>query len=150
MIGIPRTPLLLGLAGLLPFLWGALGVLSPNFARMGADLVGPGLVGVPVLVRYGIVILAFMSGVIWGFAAHADDRRAPMAYVLSVIPALWAFFLVPGPGPAALIFLITGFVGLLGIDWLFWHQGLAPRWWMRLRAWLTAVVAACLAVGLLA
>lgn len=150
MIGIPRTPLLLGLAGLLPFVWGAAGVLSPGFATLGADLVGTGLVGVPVLTRYGVVILAFMSGVIWGFAAHADNTRAPLAYALSVIPALWAFFLVPGPGAASLIFLIAGFVGLLGIDWLFWNHGLAPRWWMRLRVLLTAVVVACLGLGLIA
>lgn len=149
-MGIPRTPLLLGLAGLLPFFWGAAGTLWPGFAAIGADLVGPGLVGVPVLTRYGVVILAFMSGVIWGFAAHADDRRAPLAYVLSVIPALWAFFLVPGPGPAALIFLIAGFVGLLGIDWLFWSQDLAPRWWMRLRVLLTFAVVTSLTAGLFA
>ena len=73
-----------------------------------------------------------------------------LAYVLSVIPALWAFFLVPGPGGAALIFLITGFIGLIGIDWLFWTQGLAPRWWMRLRLLLTGGVVLCLAVGLAA
>lgn len=148
MTVVPRTPLLLGVAGLLPFVWGAAGAVWPGFAAMGAGVVGPALVGAPVLARYGVVILAFMSGVIWGFAAHADDRRAPMAYVLSVIPALWAFFLVPGPGPSSLIVLIAGFVGLLGIDWLFWRHGLAPAWWMQLRMLLTAVVVACLLAGL--
>ena len=150
MSTIPRTPLLLGLAGLLPFLWGAVTVLAPNVGDPIALRIGPDFVGLPVLAGYGKVILAFMSGVIWGFAAHADDQRAPLAYVLSVVPALWAFFLVPGAAPSAPVFLIAGFIGLLGIDWLFWNHELAPRWWMRLRLLLTAVVIACLAVGLLA
>lgn len=150
MSRIPRTPLLLGLAGLLPFLWGAATVIWPALGEPVALRMGIDFIAVPVLAGYGKIILAFMSGVIWGFAAHADDQRAPLAYVLSVIPALWAFFLVTGSGPAAMIFLIAGFVGLLGIDWLFWQHGLAPRWWMTLRVMLTIVVVACLAVGLLA
>jgi hypothetical protein len=36
-------------------------------------------------------------------------------------------------------------VGLLGLDALFWRQGLTPTWWMRLRGLLTAVVVLCLA-----
>jgi len=150
MIGIPRTALLLGLAGLLPFVWGATTVLWPQLGEPVALRIGIDFIGVPVLAGYGKVILAFMSGVIWGFAARADDARATLPYVLSVIPALWAFFLVTGAAPAAMVFLIAGFVGLLGIDWLFWSHGLAPRWWMRLRILLTAIVVACLAVGLFA
>lgn len=150
MSAIPRTPLLLGLAGLLPFLWGAATVLWPDLGAPVARRIGIAFVGVPVLAGYGKIILAFMSGVIWGFAARADDRRAPLGYALSVIPALWAFFLVVGTTPAALVYLIAGFVGLLAIDALFWRHGLAPGWWMRLRLLLSAVVVACLAVGVLA
>ena len=40
--------------------------------------------------------------------------------------------------------LAAGFVGLLGLDWSFWRQGLAPEWWMRLRILLTAIVVLCL------
>ena len=50
-----------------------------------------------------------------------------------------------GGGPvSAAIYLMAGFVLLLGLDFMFWQQGLAPRWWMRLRIGLTAVVLACL------
>jgi len=148
MSAIPRTPLLLGLAGLLPFLWGTFTAVWPGLGAPVALHLGMDFVGLPVLAGYGKVILAFMSGVIWGFAARADDHRAPLAYVLSVIPALWAFFLVVGTSAASLIFLIAGFVGLLGIDTLFWRHGLTPRWWMRLRLLLTTVVVGCLGVGL--
>ncbi|SMH47793.1 DUF3429 domain-containing protein [Maritimibacter sp. HL-12] len=150
MTAIPRAPLLLGLAGLLPFVWGAATVLWPELGVPVGRRIGIDFVAVPVLAGYGKVILAFMSGVIWGFAARANDHRGTLGYGLAVIPALWAFFLVVGATPAALIFLIAGFIGLLGIDALFWRHGLAPGWWMRLRIMLTIIVVVCLAVGLIA
>jgi hypothetical protein len=82
--------------------------------------------------------------VLWGFATKAEGQVAATAYALSVLPALWAFFFVGGGPVSAAIYLIFGFVGLLGLDWLFWRQGLAPAWWMRLRVGLTAVVVFCL------
>ncbi len=142
MSGIPRAALWLGLAGLLPYLWGALTVFAPLF---GAVL-GPRFLGTELLTGYGIVILAFMSGVIWGFATRANGDQAAMLYAFSVLPALWAFFL----GPLSLWALALGFVALLGIDAYAAHHGLAPPWWMRLRLLLTAVVTACLVIGALA
>jgi len=41
---------------------------------------------------------------------------------------------------------MAGFVGILGIDWLFWKQGLAPAWWMHLRVLLSAIVVLSLGV----
>ncbi len=103
-------------------------------------------IGAYVGLTYGTIILAFMSGVLWGFAARGDDV---LPYALSVIPALWAFFTVTDGSAASSIFLIAGFAGLLLLDATYAAQGLAPGWWMRLRLPLTAVVAACLAVPLL-
>ena len=143
---IPRAPLILGLAGLIPFLWGALTLVLPSAARTGMDLFGPRFVGPFVLLNYGTIILAFMSGVLWGFASRATGSRAALGYALSVIPALWVFFTV-GAGPvSSAIYLSAGFIGLLGLDWSFWRQGLAPEWWMRLRILLTVVVVACLSL----
>jgi Protein of unknown function (DUF3429) len=145
MTGIPRAALLLGLAGLLPFLWGAATLFSGALNDWGAAMLGPRFVGPYVSLSYGTVILAFMSGVLWGFAAKADGPEAATGYALSVIPALWAFFFVGGGPTSAAIYLSAGFAGLLALDWSFWRQGLAPEWWMRLRAGLTAVVLLCLA-----
>ena len=142
---IPRSALLLGLAGLLPFLWGAVTLLSPPLAQATTALVGPRFVGPYVGLSYGTVILSFMSGVLWGFATRAEGTVAATGYALSVLPALWAFFMVGGGPTSAAIALIAGFVGLLGLDWLFWNQGLAPAWWMKLRVVLTAGVVLCLA-----
>ncbi|WP_435257785.1 DUF3429 domain-containing protein [Thioclava sp. FR2] len=146
---IPKSALLLALAGLIPFLWGAASVLHPALANFGAQNFGPLFTGTYLSLTYGTVILSFMSGVLWGFATRAEGAQAGVGYGLSVIPALWAFFMVNGdPGNAA-INLLAGFVGLLLLDWQFWKQGLAPLWWMRLRVILTGVVVACLLVPVL-
>ena len=139
-MSIPRAPLLLGLAGLLPFIWGAVTMLMPELAFWGGRTIGPRFIGPYVQLAYGTVILSFMSGVLWGFATRAEGAAAASGYALSTVPALWAFFFVGGGPVSAAIYLILGFVGILGLDYLFWFNNLAPPWWMRLRILLTAIV----------
>ena len=149
MTAIPRSALILGLAGLIPFLWGAANVAYPPSGQWIGPWLPPMFRGTYVSLTYGVVILSFMSGVLWGFAAKASGARAALGYGLSVVPALWAFIMVNGdPGNAA-VNLAAGFAGLLMLDYFFSLQGLAPRWWMRLRILLTAGVLACLAVPIL-
>ena len=76
---VPRIALYLGLAGVLPFLWGALTLLSDPLARFGQSTFGARFVGPYVQLSYGIVILSFMSGALWGFAARARGSRAQSA-----------------------------------------------------------------------
>ena len=137
---IPRTALYLALGGLVPFLVCAGVALSGNQVVLrGAED--------EIMLRYGIIILAFMSGVLWGFATNASGKMAAVAYGLSVLPALWAFFTAVGPTPQALGALIPGFYGLLALDYYFWRAGLAPPWGLRLRLPLTAVVMVTLGIG---
>lgn len=146
---IPRAPALLTAAGVLPFVWGVLTLyLEPTFA-LTMQTIGPRFVGPYVLLSYGVVILSFMSGVLWGFATRAQGSTAALGYGLSVIPALWCFFMVGGGPEAAALNLIVGFVGVLLIDWFFWRNGLAPAWWMALRIPVTVVVCTCLATVVL-
>ena len=146
---IPIAALALGLAGLIPFLWGAANVAYPASGGWVGGWLPPMYRGTYVSLTYGVVILSFMSGVLWGFATKAKGAKAAVGYALSVVPALWAFFMVNGdPGNAA-VNLAAGFAGLLMLDYFFALQGLAPGWWMRLRVLLTAVVLACLAVPIL-
>lgn len=148
MRDIPRSALLLGLAGLLPFFWGVATLFIPATHALTMNVMGPRFVGPFVILQYGTVILAFMSGVLWGFATKAEGAVAASGYLLSVLPALWAFFLV-GDGPvSSAAYLIAGFIALLGLDFMFWRQGLAPEWWMHLRVLLTVGVVACLATVL--
>ncbi len=146
---IPRAALILGLMGVIPFAWGALTLLVPPLAQWGVQTLGPRFVGPYVQLFYGAVILSFMSGVLWGFATKAEGGQAATGYALSVIPALWAFFMTGGGPVSAGTNLVFGFLGLLLLDWAFWRWGLAPAWWMHLRGLLTALVVACLAVGVL-
>lgn len=144
---IPRPAFALGLAGLLPFLWGVGTLIVPALAGLGQALLGPRLVGPYVLIAYGSVILSFMSGVLWGFAALAEADRW-RGYAASVLPALWVFFMVGGGPGNALSALLAGYVALFALDVQFDAWGLCPRWWLRLRAILTAGVLACLGLGL--
>lgn len=146
---IPPAALLLGLAGLVPFVWAALlvlGIWAPGPFTLPDVLSGDGRL---IMIRYGGIILPFMSGVLWGFATRAAGAQAAVAYALSTIPALWWFFM-PGTGvTSALINLATGFAGLLLLDFMFHRWGLTPGWWMTLRIQLTVMVLGCLGIGIL-
>ncbi len=147
MNGVPKSALYLGLAGLIPFIWGALTYLNSDLHDLGMRELGSRFVGPYIQLFYGSVILSFMSGVLWGFATKTSGTKATVGYTLSVLPALWAFFMTGGGPISAGTNLMIGFAGLLVLDALFWYWGLAPRWWMRLRILLTAIVLLCLAVG---
>ena len=149
MMRIPTPALILGLAGLLPFLYGALSVLVPATGALGR-LWGPNYAGLALLQVYGIVILCFMAGVIWGLAAKAEGTQATLFYALSVLPAILVFLTAFSQPRPSVIMLIVGFVALLAVDASAAKQGLAPGWWMSLRLLLTTIVVICLGIGLIA
>ena len=148
MFGIPRAPLILGLAGLLPFIAAAFVSTFPSTASdaQTAHLL-TAVDGLAALSLYGTIILSFMSGVLWGFATKVEGSKATIGYVLSVLPALWAFFLRGSSVTDTLFYLSIGFLGLLILDYYFFRKGLTPPWWMRLRIMLTAIVVVCLSIG---
>lgn len=148
MFGIPRAPLILGLAGLLPFIAAAFVSTFPGTASdaQTARLL-TAVDGLAALSLYGTIILSFMSGVLWGFATKVEGSKATIGYVLSVLPALWAFFLRGSSVTDTLFYLSIGFLGLLIVDYYFFRKGLTPPWWMRLRIMLTAIVVVCLSIG---
>ena len=144
---IPSAPLWLGLAGVLPFVWGALSAWSGELARPVADGLGTGFIGRGLQLTYGAVILSFMSGVLWGFACKAVKPKAALLFSLSTLPALWVAFLLASAAPMQPILLIGGFVALFALDIMFFRYRLTPNWWLKLRALLTALVLACLAIA---
>lgn len=145
---VPRSALVLGLAGLIPFAWSAATQLVPGLDALGLRLLGPRFSGPHVGLQYGTIILSFLSGALWGFATKATGGTAALAYALSVVPALWAFLLVGNGVEQASVALIAGFLILTLLDGLFWRWHLAPPWWMQLRLMLTAAVVLCLSVPL--
>jgi hypothetical protein len=139
----PAPAIWLTAAGALPFLAAAAmvaGIWPQSLPGSGAGA------GRALAIAYGAVILAFMSGVLWGFAAKAG--AGAWAYALSVLPALHVFFTALGhpwslPGQP-IAHLIAGFVLVLVLDAVFQVRRLAPRWWLVLRVPVTVVVLASL------
>ena len=145
---IPNSALILGLSGLIPFFWGA--VTSLDFVVENLKLTGLSeeYMGSRINLIYGTIILAFMSGVLWGFAANVGDKRQPIGFILSVLPALWAFFTFSGTLINPLAGLIIGFLGVFAIDIRFHYWQLTPEWWLFLRSILTLFVIICLSINL--
>ena len=101
---------------------------------------------------YGAVILSFLGGIQWGLAIRNSDGNArtrqgltPILTV-SIVPSLigWAGLLVEEPLGFGL--LIIGFALVLISDVRAVNKGIAPRWYLRLRYPLTAVVISCLTI----
>ena len=149
ILKIPTEALILGLSGVLPFAWGAVTLLSEEAFNFGIENFGARFVGPLIQLSYGVIILCFMSGVLWGFATKMDEKNGSLGYILSVLPALWAF-LSMGRGPISdTISLIVGFLAVLLIDRHFYLLKLTPLWWMNLRTPLTFLVISMLGLGII-
>ena len=149
VLKIPTGALILGLSGVLPFAWGAVTLLSEEAFNFGIENFGARFVGPLIQLSYGVIILCFMSGVLWGFATKMDEKNGSLGYILSVLPALWAF-LSMGRGPISdTISLIVGFLAVLLIDRHFYLLKLTPLWWMKLRIPLTFLVISLLGLGII-
>ena len=149
ILKIPTGALILGLSGVLPFAWGAVTLLSEEAFNFGIENFGARFVGPLIQLSYGVIILCFMSGVLWGFATKMDEKNGSLGYILSILPALWAF-LSMGRGPISdTISLIVGFLAVLLIDRHFYLSKLTPLWWMNLRIPLTFLVISLLALGII-
>ena len=126
MVNIPRSALVLGLAGVLPFFWGVATLYSDALSLWTLRTIGPRFNGPYVQVYYGAIILSFMSGVLWGFATKTSGRKATIGYILSVLPALLAFLLTEYGTPSASTRLTTAFASLPPFALFFSAHTFAP------------------------
>ncbi len=145
---IPAPAIWLGASGLVPFLAAAIA------AWIGSPWVGE--FAVRLAVTYGAVILSFLGGIFWGFAATptqadvagADPAGRPPAprhlFAFSILPSFIAWIAVLLAPQTAVFLLICAFVAILWLDYASWKTGVAPSWWMELRVPLSAVVVVCL------
>ncbi len=150
MTRVPLPALLVGLAGLIPFVYGFAMIFVdpgtlPTFGLFPSNAEG----GVTILERFGAAILGFMGGCLWGFSAGPGLTPRLTLLAASAVPALIAFLAIR-PSPAlSCLWLAFGFVVLQAIDVVFQRMQVAPDWWLTLRLPLTSVVTACLLVGAL-
>ncbi len=137
---VPTPALILGLAGLAPFLLGA-----------GAMALGSPTVVVNAylhLLRYAAIILTYIGAVHWGLAVAAGETRW-WWYAVSILPALVAWLVVSVAGPVfqfgvmAIAYFVVFMVDLRAVE-----AGLAPRWYANLRKFLTIAVLLCFGVVL--
>jgi hypothetical protein len=132
----PRLAILLGYAGLLPFVSGALGIWVIPLGWRPFVL--------EALLDFAALILAFMGAIHCGLAMRAEeaDEQAQIQLGLSVISPLlgWLAISAGMPMGLALPTLLIAFVGLYFADVHAVKLGLAPRWYASLRMPLTVVV----------
>jgi len=139
--GVPTAAAALGYAGALPFVGAA-------FQAVVFD-VGEHAWGIQAIRAYGACILSFMGGVHWGLAIapSAHDPTWPRL-AAGVLPSLVGWLALLFPMTAGLILLAIAFAGLLAYDLHQVRAGRAPAWYPLLRWPLTAIVLACLLLGL--
>lgn len=127
-VRIPRSVLVYGLLGLIPFLAPPLiSLVTPSHA---------GILGLVSLI-YGALILSFLGGARWGQEVARADPRAGVI-TLAMLPTLAGFGLLLATSvdrPAQLLAMAM----LLGLHF-FWDAGSLglPGWYPRLRLILTA------------
>lgn len=139
---IPEPAVVLGAAGLIPFLFLTGVWLTGNIL--------PSTVARGALVAYSIAILSFMGAVHWGLAMNATPGDQPWRrYFVSVIPALAATATAFVEGGLQFVWLAVCFLGLLVYDLFAVRRDEAPRWYPRLRWPLTLIVCACLGAAAL-
>lgn len=127
---MPPLARLLGFAGLLPHIAVLLVLLERNAElRFSALALG---------YAYAVIILSFLGGIWWGFAARAVQAPGWL-WIAAIAPSLLALAsAVPWavgdawPGPSL---ILVGAALLLSptVDWRLVRRGLAPDWWLRLR-----------------
>jgi hypothetical protein len=108
MTRIPASALVLGLAGLLPFLWGAAGILAPGLTAWSLGFLPGRFHGPAVMQIYGLVILSFMAGVIWGFGHVRPGAGGALLRVVGRAADLGVFFATGATGNRRLLALLAG------------------------------------------
>jgi hypothetical protein len=142
---VPPVPLVLGIAGLVPFF--GLAVLAATGAAGTPGL--PGLAPTTALLVYAALILSFLGGVRWGVAVSMEDQaRARREYVISVLPTLIAWATLALSASSGLWTMTGLMVALALFDYGLTCRNEAPEWYGRLRLGLGA--GAALALGIAA
>ena len=136
---IPKAALILGLAGVLPFV--VFGLLA---ITLGGGSVTPKLADT-LLIGYGAVILSFIAGVRWGLALTVpNESDQALQLTVSTVPSIiaWAACFMPFAYGLPLLAFTHAAIAVWDIRAM--HNGRGPVWYAKLR-----MILASLAVGIL-
>jgi hypothetical protein len=142
VIAIARLAILVGIAGLVPFIAGVVGLFA-----LPANSVA--ILGWFYL--YSAGILAFMGGIYWTMALQLENRSYPQSPLVTMLLSQ-VFFVGAGLGlllhtPQKILLYTVAFALLYLVD-VRWMRQYWPAWYLKLRLLLTVVVLLCqLAVG---
>ncbi len=122
----------------------------PFIAAVVALQLAPPVATAPVwqaVLGYGAVIASFVSGIHWGLFVYRDKAMPLNLFISSNVCALaaWGALLAPTLW-LSLAILIAVFAALFAIDHALWRAGAHAAWFYQLRAAITAIVIAALAV----
>lgn len=141
MIAVARLAIVVGIAGLLPFLAAVLGLfLMP----------AKSVVIISYFYLYSAGILAFMAGIYWPLAMQLENRCYPISPLVTMLLSQ-VFFVSAGiglllPVAAQIVLYTLAYLGLYIVD-ARWMRGYWPGWYLKLRLVLTAVVLVCQVVA---
>ena len=136
---VPRSALWLGLAGLIPFIGGGMGVWVSALGDIRFAL--------PLIVlAYGCLIAAFLGGVRWGAAMQNNEAdHLPRQLIIAIMPTLMALVAFMLPLPQAFTLLIVLFVAQGVLDLTAVQQTRLVDWYAPLRILLTLIAALSMA-----
>jgi hypothetical protein len=135
---LPALAVILGIAGLIPFIICGLGATAANDVRSSLSAFA--------LIGYGAVILGFLGGVHWGFTLSVQhDPAERFRLSLGVLPAIvgWlalALTFATSQAVLGLAILIAAYVGTVVVEWRAHARGLVPDGYIGLRVGISAVV----------
>jgi hypothetical protein len=143
-MGVNRSLQVLPILGALPFIFGALAL---TFGMNSLPVIGSTQT---FTASYGLAILSFMSGVLWGqaIAGMADIKALLIASNIVTLSAWFGYLLLNTAGFALL--LIALFSILLFVDYRLAANGLLDRSYVRTRTVVTTLVNLSLAAVLIA
>jgi len=137
VIVVARLAVLVGIAGLIPFIAGMMGLfLMPSNS----------IVILSWFYLYSAGILAFMGGIYWTIALQLENRSYPQSPLVSMLLSQM-FFLAAGLGlllhtPHKILLYTIAFLALYVVD-ARWMRPYWPAWYLKLRLILTLVVLSC-------
>jgi hypothetical protein len=134
---VPRPALVLGGAGLIPFLAGVAGVWTLDYPDF--------FLALNLMMAYAAVVLAFLGAVHWGLALAQEAAGNWRRLAPAVLPTLAGWFALMLPNALGLLLLAIGFAGVFLADRAAVTANRAPAWYKALRKPLTLVVLAGLA-----